>query len=80
MRQKIGINLVMKLSGTALGCFILTINFVLSTIFLWLAPLGDSSEMFFAQLMLTGMFIPLGLTFCIMGIKRQVDKEKTKNL
>jgi len=60
----------MKLFRTALGCFVLTINFVLATIFLWLIPLGDSSEMFFIRLALTGMFVPLGLIFCILGVKR----------
>jgi len=37
---------------------------------MWLVPYDDSIEILFGRLILTGMFIPLGLTFCIIGVKR----------
>ena len=69
------IQLVMKLQRSPRGCFILTIYFLLVTVFVWLMPLDD--EIFFVRWILTGVFISFGLTFCIIGVIRL--KEKNKN-
>jgi len=71
-----GAKFIMPLFRTAFGCFVLTINFLLATIFLWTVPqLDDSSEVLFVRLVLTGMFIFLGLIFCIIGVKRLSQKK-----
>ena len=72
MKSGTEIRLIKRLLQSAAGCFALMINFLGATVLLWTVI---PAEFFFAKIILTSMFIPLGLTFGLIGVMRLKAKK-----